>query len=162
MLIQLSLAEIQVASMVGIQRQIEDLKWKNHDKFGAKRDLAWQRHIEGALTECAMAKYLNVYWNKARWDEPDVGDIDVRASSKPDGGLIIRRNDNPNKKYYLLIGVNGEYEIKGWLYGKDAMKDQFWTSKDTGRPPAWFVPQEYLTSVDGIVSHLLEKDFLDD
>ncbi len=93
---------------------------------------------------------------------PDVGDVDVRSSSKPNGALIIRRNDDPNKKYYLLIGLNGEYEIKGWLYGIEAMKDQFWTSKDTGRPPVWFVPQEYLTSVDGVVSPLLQKDFLDD
>jgi len=148
--------------MVGIQRQLEDIKWKNKGSFEAKANYAWQMHIEGALTECAMAKYLNVYWNKVKWDLPDVGDVDVRSSSKPNGELIIRRNDDPNKKYYLLIGLNGEYEIKGWLYGKEAMKDQFWTSKDTGRPPAWFVPQEYLTSINGIASNLLEKDFLDD
>lgn len=145
--------------MVGIQRQIEDIKWGNHGKYGAQNHFAWQRHIEGALTECAMAKYLNVYWNKARWDQPDVGEIDVRASSKPDGELIIRPNDNPKKKYYLLIGINGKYEIKGWLYGEQAMQTQFWTAKDTGRPPAWFVPQEYLTSLDGVQSTLMDPYF---
>lgn len=149
--------------MVGIQRQIEDIKWGNHEKYGAKKDLAWQRHIEGALTECAMAKFLNVYWNKAKWNLPDVGDVDVRASSVFDSELIIRKNDDPDKKYYLLIGINGEYEIKGWLYGRDAMKDQFWTSKDTGRPPAWFFPQSYLNPLDGKSPLMaLEKDFLDD
>ena len=62
--VNLTIDEIQVASMVGIQRQLEDIAQNKNPTFNEKKELAWQRHIEGALSECALAKYLNVYWNK--------------------------------------------------------------------------------------------------
>jgi hypothetical protein len=140
----LSTAEIQVASMVGIQRQIEDIKWENHEKIGEKKELAWQRHIEGALSECALAKYFNVYWNKRPHNEPDVGDVDVRATHWMSGCLRIDQKDKDDKKYYLLTGLNGEYIVRGWLYGKDGKKEEYWGTKDPNRPPCYWIPQDKL------------------
>jgi hypothetical protein len=142
--IALSTAEIQIASMVGIQRQIEDIKWNNHEKLGEKKELAWQRHIEGALSECALAKYLGVYWNKRPHNEPDVGDVDVRATHYLNGKLRIDLKDKDDKKYYLLTGLNGEYIIRGWLYGSDGKQEKYWTTLDPDRPPCFWIPQSDL------------------
>ena len=141
--IKLSLAEIQVASQVGIQRQLEDIKAKKKSFAGEKQDAGWQRHIEGALTECAMAKYLNVYWNKQKWNLPDVGEVEIRSTSYENGCLILRPNDADDKKYYLLVGVNGEYKICGYLYGRDGKQDKYLTNMG-GRVNAYFVPQSEL------------------
>ena len=104
--VTLTSAEIQIASMVGVQRQIEDIKWNNHEKLGEKKELAWQRHIEGALSECALAKHLGVYWNKRPHNEPDVGEVDVRTTHYLNGKLRIDPRDKDDKKYYLLTDAN--------------------------------------------------------
>jgi len=141
MKIELSPAEIMIASQVGIMRQVEDIKAKKKSFSGEKLELAWQRHIEGALTECAMAKYLNVYWSKQAWPNPDVGNIDVRSTHWEFADLRIEPKDPDNRKFYLLTGLNGTYTIRGWIYAKDAKQDKYLKTYDKEREMKYFVPQ---------------------
>lgn len=155
--IKLSLAEIQVASMVGVQRQLNYLKHSKGPVFGERPETAWQRHIEGALSECALAKHLGVYWNNQAWHLPDVGEVDVRVTSHEQGRLIIHDKDLDNKKYYFLIGVNGHYKVMGWIWGKDGKQQKYWGDpQGTGRP-AYFISMADLN--DGPKK---EKHWLDD
>ena len=144
MKIILSSAEIMIASQVGIMRQIEDIKANKKSFSGEKPELAWQRHIEGALTECAMAKYLNVYWSKQSWLHPDVGNIDVRSTHWEHGYLRIEPKDNNDRKFYLLTGLNGTYTMRGWMYAKDAKQDKYLKTYDKEREMKYFVPQSDL------------------
>ena len=144
MKIILSSAEIMIASQVGIMRQIEDIKANKKSFSGEKPELAWQRHIEGALTECAMAKYLNVYWSKQSWLHPDVGNIDVRSTHWEHGYLRIEPKDNNDRKFYLLTGLNGTYTMRGWIYAKDAKQDKYLKTYDKEREMKYFVPQSDL------------------
>jgi hypothetical protein len=144
MKVELTFAEIQMATVIGVQRQIEDIKWENHGNYGAKKELAWQRHIEGALAECALAKFLDVYWSKGKWDIPDVGNVDVRVTHLPHGKLILHKEDKDDRKYYLLIGLNGIYEIKGYILGKDGKRPEFYYDPTKENRPAYFVPQDFL------------------
>ena len=149
-LVELSIHEMLVASQVGILRQLEDIKAAKKSFIGEKQDMAWQRHIEGALSECAMAKYLNVYWNKSPWFNPDVGDVEVRATHHEDGRLIIRERDKDDTKYYLLTGINGKYTVRGYMYARDAKKPKYLTCVVAGRPPSFFVPQSDLRLDDEV------------
>jgi hypothetical protein len=142
--IQLSLAEIMIASQVGLMRQCEDIKANKKSYVGEKQHLGWQRHIEGALSECAMAKHLNVYWSKSSWPNPDVGNVEVRTTELDNGSLIIRPIDKDDVKYYLLTGINGKYTIRGYMYAKNAKQDKYLSSRGNGRPLAYFVPQSDL------------------
>ena len=144
MKIILSSAEIMIASQVGIMRQIEDIKANKRPVSGEKPELAWQRHIEGALTECAMAKYLNVYWSKQSWFHPDVGNIDVRSTHWKHGDLRIEPKDDNDRKFYLLTGLNGTYTMRGWMYAKDAKQDKYLKTYDKEREMKYFVPQSDL------------------
>jgi hypothetical protein len=146
--IQLSIHEIFVASQVGLLRQCEDIKAGKKSFIGEKQDTAWQRHIEGALSECAMAKYLNVYWNKADWFHPDVGNVEVRCTHHETGRLIIRDRDADNTKYYLLTGINGRYIVRGYIYAREGKKKEYLDQVVEGRPPSYFVPQSKLRFSD--------------
>ena len=141
MKITLNYAEVMIASQVGIMRQIEDIKANKKPVSGEKRELAWQRHIEGALTECAMAKYLNVYWSKKSWPHPDVGEIEVRSTYWEFGDLRVDPKDPDHRKFYLLTGLNGDYTIRGWIYAKDAKQDKYLKTYDKEREMKYFVPQ---------------------
>lgn len=144
MKIELSIHEILVATQVGILRQCEDIKANKKPFIGEKKELGWQRHIEGALSECAMAKYLNVYWNKSPWFNPDVGDIEVRTTHYDTGRLIIRDRDKDDTKYYLLTGLNGTYHVRGYMYARDAKQSKYLDAPVEGRPASYYVPQSDL------------------
>ena len=141
MIITLTLTEIRVASQVGLQRQLEDIHKNKGSVFGESKDMAWQRHIEGALSECALAKYLNVYWNHQHWELPDVGEVDVRCTNyhKPD--LILHDKDIDDRKYYLLKGINGTYKICGWLYGREGKLKKYWRELVPGRGEVYAIPE---------------------
>jgi hypothetical protein len=146
--IELTTAEIIVASQVGLIRQCEDIKANKKPFVGESQDLAWQRHIEGALSECAMAKYLNIYWNKSSWPNPDVGNIEVRVTHYKSGKLIIRPADKDDVKYYLLTGINGKYNIRGYIYAIEGKQDQYLSDAGQDRPKVYFVPQSDLHPIE--------------
>ncbi len=81
--IKLTMYEIMMAANVGVMRQVESLKHNMQQRHGADSETDWQKHIESALTECAMAKYTNVFWCKRARSKPDVGEDEVRASQRP-------------------------------------------------------------------------------
>lgn len=143
--IKLTSQEILKGAMVGIMRQTENLKKKAQPAYGAGSKDDWQLHIEGALGECALAKYLNVYWSgKGEMRNPDVGPFDVRTRSRHDYELILHPNDPDERTFWLLTGSNGVYRIHGCIKGKDGKKKEFWKDPAGGRP-AFFVPQSELT-----------------
>jgi len=151
MIIELSIHEILVASQVGVLRQCEDIKASKKSFTGEKQDTAWQRHIEGALSECAMAKFLNVYWNKAPWFAPDVGEVEVRVTALDYGRLIIKEQDKDDMKYYLLTGINGKYNVRGYMYAREAKQEKYLSQPSPDRPAAYFVPQSDLRMNDDIL-----------
>lgn len=104
-------------------------------------------HLWGCMGELAYCKWANVPWkagvNKFK-SEADVGkDIEIRHLSKDDWDLIIRHGDDPNKKYVLTTGEGPEIHIRGWILGKDGMKDEF-KATHGGHKAAFFVPQRSL------------------
>ena len=160
MIIELDLYEIRVAAQVGIQRQLEDIN-KNKKSFsGENKEGAWSRHIEGALSECALAKAMNVYWNKRTYPLPDVGDVDCRCTPYHTGHLQIKKDDPDDRKFYLLVGINGKYRIAGWIWGKNGKQQHYWGVKGEGRDPCYWIPQSDLIPFGK--EEIINKDFLDD
>lgn len=139
--IELTPSEITQAAIAGVMRQVESINKKLQPAYGAGTDGDWQKHIEGCLGECALARYLNIYWRgKGKLRAPDVGDMDVRTCTKPNHRLILHERDDDNRKFWLVCGQNGIYEIKGWILGKDGKQSKYWLDPAGGRP-AFFIPQ---------------------
>jgi hypothetical protein len=62
------------------------------------------------------------------------GDIEVRSTPHLNGSLILRDNDDPARRYVLVIcdPMQG-FEVKGWAWGHEAKTDE-WHMKGEGRP----------------------------
>jgi len=142
--ISLSASEIYVAAQVGMIRQVEDIVAKKKSNTGESQNMAWQRHMEGALAECAMAKHLGVFWSKASWPSPDVGNVEVRSTPYSFGDLRIKPSDPDNIKFYLLTGINGTYTIRGWIYACEGKKPEYWKRMDKDREEQFWIPQAHL------------------
>ena len=147
MFIRLTPSEMMTAAHIGIMRQVQNLKKLRIDAYGAKTNLGWQIHIEGAMGECAVAKALGCYWSGAIGvlNAGDVGEVQVRTTTHKNGRLILHKLDPLNCYYVLAIGENGEYEMAGYLWGKNGMNDKHWEDPTGTNRFAYFVPREELT-----------------
>ena len=156
MRVKLTPTEMMTAAHIGIMRQVQNLKKLRADAHGAKTDLGWQMHIEGAMGECAVAKALGCYWSGAIGilDASDVGEIEVRTTAHKSGRLILHQEDSKYNYYVLAVGKNGEYELIGYIWGKHGMKDEYWEDPTGTNRFAYFVPREELTDFNLLRSRM--------
>jgi len=139
--VKLAPIEIYQAALVGVARRIDSRQRGLSD--GAPG--GWQSDIEGALAELAFAKAMNFYGGLTinNYKGADVGEYHIRSSQHENGRLIVRPEDDPKCKYVLLTGFEGDYIVRGFIYGHEARQDEFWMAPNN-RPGAWFVPQHAL------------------
>jgi len=143
--VTLSSCEIFQGAMIGVMRRVRDMKAGRSERHNVPAGGGWQRDIEGALGEVALAKSLNVFiadHNDMKC--PDVGSVDCRMTPRENGRLIIHPDDPDDRAFYLVTGAYGDYVVRGWIRGGDAKRVEWWTDPSGGRP-AYFVPQDALT-----------------
>lgn len=142
--IQLTPAEIFQGAIAGVMRHTQNIQQGKKPTYGISQSVDWQAHIDGALSEMAVAKYLGVYWSgKGGIGDPDVLDMDVRSSHRDDASLIMHDHDDDERKFWLITGLNGKYKVRGWIYGRDGKQDKYLKDPQGGRP-AYFIPQSDL------------------
>lgn len=144
--INLTPSELYIAAQAGAIRRITSLKeGHNHFKHQPEdKGHPWDWDIEGAAAEMALAKFLGLYWgaDNRSFKLPDVHNIQVRSTTRPDGCMIVRKNDDPRYRYVLIVGREGEYRLAGWRSGK-------WCKSQPKhyRNGCWWIPQDELISM---------------
>lgn len=138
--VELTSTEMLMAAHVGVLRTVENIAKGRREQYGATAHW-WETAIEGALAECARAKWAGVYWQGVGTiTSADAADgDDTRSTPREDGCLILHERDPDDRWFWLLVGQRGVYRVCGAIQGRDGKCDQFWRT-DTGRP-AYFVPQ---------------------
>lgn len=141
MLLTLTESEILLSAIAGVQRQCHVIKDGLKGDENEPTDNCWHRHIEGAMTECVMAKYLDKYWKgKGEPGAGDIGNIEVRSATEHHYRLILHPKDKDDSIYWFLTGQYGAYRLHGWIMGKDGKKEEYWQKPKTGWQAAFFVP----------------------
>jgi len=143
--------ELVQAAMTGMLRQISAIKiGYEQDKVKPSGGF-WQRHIEGACGEVAVAKAMGKYWGGSVNTFKAQGDLDgtgweVRTRSDHAYNLIVRDNDPDDRVFILVTGTAPDYQVRGWLKAADA-KRQEWKKNYGGHGFAYFVPNSELKSM---------------
>lgn len=139
--------EIAIAVLVAKTRHEEALNQGKKDSHGFKGN-PLNIHIQGAIGETAVAKYLNIYWGglvNTFKVGGDVGKYQVRTSKN--NYLLIRPNNKDDDIYIAVKSINvTEHILLGWMTGKEA-KQEKWKKSPNNRPPAYFVPDSSLNSM---------------
>lgn len=136
---------------VGVARHVEAVDQKREDKHGAKKEDGWSYHIEGACGEHALAIFLNIPWSRSVntfRSLADVAGIEVRTRPYHTWDLIVRQDDKPERPYALVTGRNGRYRIRGWVWGHEARKDEWWRDRGDREEPCWWVPISALRGIE--------------
>ena len=148
--VTLTPGEILRAAIVGVMRQVRGLQEGLVATDGAKKSQYWQIHIDGALGECALAKHLGLYWSGVgELRQTDVGGttgVDVRTRSEHHLDLVIKDKDPDDRRFYLVTGSYGSYQVHGWIMGRDGKQQKWWS--DAGGRQLYFVPQSELNTDD--------------
>jgi hypothetical protein len=143
--VELTSNEFLTAALVGLSRRIVAAKSRQRSKFDYDGD-AWENDIEAAAAERAAAKGLVTYWpgsvNPGREASDLPGGWEVRWCGREDAHLIVRERDDPERRYLLVTGQLGVYELRGWILGREARRDE-WRRYEG----VWFVPQPALRPV---------------
>jgi hypothetical protein len=147
MQIKLSPAEVQVGAFVGLQRHKHAIEQKIEYPDGY--DNPWQRHIEGALAEMAFAKIMTLHWDAKpdQFDKNDVSGWEVRCTEYKTGHLLLQDTDLDFSPYVLLTGQNGDYVVRGWIFGFQGKLDEYWGTLPRQNRPCYRVPQDKLRPV---------------
>lgn len=156
-------SEMLTASQVGLMRHIQNLKLgrireRSDQRYNDKPH--WQVQIEGALGEYALSKALGLFWSGGVGDcrALDIGGcLEVRTTAKIPAVMYITLRDKDDGVYILLNGKNGNYRVKGWIYGGEGKDDRFrhpMGSRDGGE--LYVVPEKALRSIDTLKGVLYE------
>ena len=154
-MVTLTPQEVKDAREVGTTRHNESVKNKNQERLQNPNKTSLETDQDGAEYELAVCKGLTIPWSKSvnTFGAPDMlHDGQIKGTEYRSGCLIVRERNNPEHRYILVID-HGQwrdglfhYYIAGWIYGKDARKDE-WKKNPNDREPAWFVPQDALNPV---------------
>lgn len=147
--VQLEWHEQVVANFVAEKKQEESEKRKHKNKHGCtmSSEESLAVGIQSVGAEMAVAKLIDKYWVPGinTFKGPDVSfDIQVRYTRTK--FLIVRPADSDNEWFYMVTGKMPNYQVWGYIFGKDAKQEKY---KDAprNRPPAYFVPKGALYDV---------------
>lgn len=159
--ITLTAADLSLANDVARQRNESQRSAGRAD--GLVKGSSLQRDIEGALSELAVSRALNLSWDGKWlpidiWDNwkhegNDVGKLEIRSTALATGRLILHPSDKDNSPYVLVLShSNPTFKMVGWIYGKEGKQDKYW--RDNVPRPCYMVRQEDLKSMDELIKKL--------
>ena len=161
MIITLSLAEVQLAAHVGIQRRIMNMKRGTKDSRNCDGKNGWTQDINGACGELAASIGTRRQWlAPVTWEttKPDLWpNIQVKTTPYRDGRLTVQLDAEDSQPYILVIGGAPVFKLCGWLYATDAKRTE-WIDNPGGRGEAYFVPQgNHLRPVKELISWPIQR-----
>ena len=137
--------EMMAAAVVGIRRHLLSLNSREFNKVKNPR-YGWHTDIEAACGELSVAKALGIYWDGSvnTFKRPDLPpDIQVRTSKSYQDHLVIRSADADDERFIKVVGVHPDYELVGWIWGREGKRAEYWGERN-GTYPAFWVPHAAL------------------
>lgn len=141
----LSESEWNIGVAIGQRRQAENIRDHRKDRNNFRGD-GVKTHIFGVHCEMAGAAAVGVLWRDTLFREADLGlRRQVRGAHYHHGRLLIHHDDNPTDIFILVTKEDDSpvFQVKGWAYGYEAKKDEFWRDP-VGNRPCFFAPQRIL------------------
>ena len=159
MIVSLAYPDVLLAGHVATLRATSNLFKRRQHKHGAQGGFS-DFHFAGALAELAVAKSLGLYWPPPLddFDACDVGGlVDVRATPRADGRLIVHPDDAADRPFVLArLHDLPNVSLVGWKTAGEAQRPEYWIDPGNGRP-AYFVPESALARMDTLPAWLTAR-----
>ena len=143
--IDLTPAECSTSAIGATMRNVEAQRLGLRDAHGFTGD-GLTAHIDGALAEVAVAKWLGVFWDAAvgRIGGDDVGKLGVRSTRHWNGRLRLHHTDRDDRAFVLVVNQSPRFLLAGWMYAGYGKREEWWADPSGDGRWAFFVPQRFL------------------
>lgn len=154
MFVSITLTEFVTAAGVALDRTKQTINKNSTDSLRKKNWLDnYTTHITGCIGELAVAKCLDIQWDRSVGtykSRPDLGvNIEVRHRSNPEFQLIVRNDDKDDSVYILSRGMPPNViEVVGWIHGAEAKNSAYLKDHGGYGRPAYFVPDDMLNPME--------------
>lgn len=150
--IKLNSYEFLTAANIGMRRNVEAIYKGRKVRFPEKTPgELWGFHIESAIAEMCVSKYLDIYWSMGvnTFHVADVGkNLEIRWSMRND--CKIRPDDN-NVIIVSVKELGMNKIIMGWINSEEGKKPEYeFKGKNSDLAPCYFVPHEKLNSPESL------------
>jgi len=71
---------------------------------------------------------------------------DVKSTKHESGRLLVTPDAEDDWKFVLVTGAMPTYKVIGWMWGRDAKREEWLTILDPRRPACYAMPQDKLKS----------------
>ena len=153
--------EVRMAAAVGFSRQMAALADGRKPAFAEEwPGQLMYNHIAAACAECAVCRYLGIYWGGGvdtfKASDADGGRIEIRYSPTITSGSF-KRSPRPKVRpsdTMPVIAVTSvspslsDMTIIGWIEAEDAKRPQWASRPDSDRPPCYFPPMDAWRDID--------------
>jgi len=126
--------------------------------------------IQGARAEYAVAKYFSLPWSGrifqagelSEWRAKgghDVGPLEVRSTIyRPRlNHMPMFKTDTKNVPYtFVIVHSPEKYELRGWVWGRDGMRNAYWYDPARFNQPYYCVPLHILRPIVDL-AYLISK-----
>ncbi len=134
--------EAEVATVVGTRRTTSSRARGLRRQFATNESEGLKLDQDAAGAELAGSRITKCRWNMTCGDdlnEPDLWpNVEVRHTTRENGGLIIRPRDKDGRIFLLVVGTMPNYRVVGWIRSEDAKQERY------GWEDVWKVPQSDL------------------
>lgn len=153
-IVTLSDYNVFYAAMIGVCRHICVIEREGRLKQNTALQ-GWQNHIDGALGEMVLAKWLGVFYEgsiNTFTTMPDVEDYEVKTTAWADGKLIIPPYEKDKERKYVLVvtAAAPEFKLAGWVTAARGMNEKWLYPLRKEREPTFNVPQGELFAMSDL------------
>jgi hypothetical protein len=138
LIVKLEWAELDAGACAGTRRRLRAIlnrrEYGNGNPAGEAR--YWKNDIEGCLAELAAGIALGLRWTETEGLDKaggDVGGLQIRATDRYNGSLIMQRGDGDAERFVLIVHKIPYFKLCGWIYGREGKMQEYVRSGD-GRP----------------------------
>ena len=149
-LIKLVAEDVWCAVSVATMQMLRKIAKERNGDHGATSDRGmrqrWADGIHGAMAEIALARALHLEWTPGGKlvTHGDVANrLEVRATERENGHLLIYPNDADESLFVLMIGHYPVFRIAGCILAAAAKKTDWWHAD--ADPACFWVPQSALS-----------------
>jgi hypothetical protein len=159
--VKLPWSQVYLAACGGICLRLKSLQAGMKDTHPNAAADGWTYQIEGVAGEMAFCAAMGIFYpmRVGAVREADVLGVEVRTMRCHDWDLKVKLDAGDDAPHALVTGRIPDFQVHGWVYGKEAKRAE-WLRDFQGRgQPAYYVPQSALRPLDEL-RPLLAAQFL--
>lgn len=157
--VEMDWVDITDQGLTMVLRQTVNLKKGRAHAHGFK-GLGFDEHWMGCVSENAVARWRNVYWDSLKLGVVDCHDVQVRAVLEIGRRLILHPEDPDDQPYIsVLIDLSAlpTVFLRGWIMGRDGKRQEFWCDPEGKKRHAFFVPNKLLRPMSTLPPVILRE-----